>query len=645
MKHTKRLCRGICLGLTALLLCACAQTPAPTEPVSETTAPTEEPVPVETAQEKAERLVSQMTVEEKIGQVIMPSFRNWITQEETEDYYTQLGIPQENRDMMLSNEDVVPPTPHPMEELNEEVKKLIRDYRLNNIILFAQNCSDVSMLTHLTYDLQQTVKEAGLLPMLISIDQEGGSVIRIASGCCLSGNMALGSTGDPENARTAGSLLGREMKAVGVNCDFAPVADVNSNPANPVIGTRSFSADPQVTAKMAAAMSAGLQEQGIISCAKHFPGHGNTSTDSHVGLPMVDIDHDAWLEQDGLPFKALVEAGIPMIMTAHIQYPGLDDTKAVSKTTEEEIYLPATLSHRILTQLLREEMGYQGVIVTDAMNMKGISDHFGAEEAAMMALNAGADLLCMPVSLTSLDEVNALESLYEAIRQAVADGTLTRLDEAAANVVRLKIEAGLLDADYDYDVEEAAKQAVQIVGGTEDRALERQLARECVHLEYKNEFQPFAPESGSRVLVMMPYDSEIVSAKYAMERLIQEHPELDFQVDYISYQNMKSLKWKLQKTISKADYLILGSEQLASVMSKPDHWLNQRPKDILAAAKTKNIAILCTELPYQASKYKKYPCFLLYNYVGMSEDDLLSGNLLHKYGPAIPAGIEAVFGF
>ena len=595
-------------------------------------------------EKEAEKLLSEMTEEEKFGQVILMDFRNWLTPDELD------AVLREEEALLASgvSEDELPAREMPdVTELNDEIAATLADYRLGNIILFGENCTDTASLARLTYDLQHTALDAGLLPLLIGADQEGGNVVRLTSGCWMTGNMALGASGKTENARLTGQVLGSELKAVGINCDFAPVADVNSNPANPVIGLRSFSDDPNVTAEMASAMAEGLLSENVIPCAKHFPGHGNTDTDSHTGLPLVECSYEDWLALDAIPFQALAEQNIPMIMSAHIQYPGLDSTKVVSKESGEDIYLPATLSHTILTDILKGTLGFEGVIVTDALNMDAITANFGEYDAAIMALAAGADLLCMPVIIRSTEDSAKLAALYDAFRSALQNGTLTeeRLNDAVLRVLKMKLRAGLFDKDYDYSVDAAVENALAVVGGEEHRATERQIARQSVRLQYSGEFTPFAPSEDSKTLVLMPYDNEVPSVRYALNRMLSEGQSVPGNVEILSYQGAEELSEEMQNAIREADYLIVGSEQYASTLTNEEHWLNARVKDILSLTETDKIAILCLALPYQADKFSEdYPAFVLCNYIGMSDTDAQNGTITEKYGPMIPAGIEAIFG-
>lgn len=581
---------------------------------------------------RAEKIVSEMSVDEKIGQILLMEFREWDTTASTG-----------NSDMALSNDDLCRTLDESddMRVLNDEVRSIIADFHLGSIILFEENCGDIESLTHLTYDLQHAAIDSGSIPLLIGTDQEGGSVTRLKSGTCMSGNMAVGASGDKNNAYLSGKVIGSELSAVGINCDFAPVSDVNSNRDNPIIGMRSFSDDPEVVAEMSASMAEGMSDSGVIACAKHFPGHGNTASDSHTGLPLVDESYEEWLKCDGLPFKALSEQNnVGMIMTAHIQYPGLDSTMVKSALDGEEIYLPATLSKTILTDILKGELGFEGVVVTDALNMDAIVHNFGPDEAVIMALNAGADLVCMPVTLRSTNDTNKLTALYSAIKGALSDGTLSedRLNDAATRVVRLKIESGILDRDYDYDVDAVAKEASEIVGGEENRSIENRVAAECVNTVYDGEFEKFSPDSNDKIAVFMPYGNELNSVKFAFKRMGG-----DYNVSFYSYQN--GLSNEMIKAARNADYIILGSEQTVSNMSSDTHWLNTIPERILKNANTDNVVILCTGLPYQAEKFSAdYPCIMLYNYSGMDEEDIEAEKFAGKFGPAIPAGIEAVFG-
>ena len=286
---------------------------------------------------------------------------------------------------------------------------------LGGVVLFAQNIESPDQVSSLTRSLRAERRE-----LLVATDEEGGDVTRLEArtGSSYPGNWALGVVDDLPLTEEVAASIGAELAAVGINFDFAPVADVNSNPDNPVIGIRSFGSEPALVSRHVAAFVAGLQRRGVAACAKHFPGHGDTSQDSHLELPLVGGD----LDQGLAPFRAAIAAGVRSVMTAHVRVLPLDDE-------------PATLSPRILQELLREELGFGGVAITDALEMRAISATVGVEEAAVRALGAGADALCLGAQV---DE-RLVESVHRVILGAATSGRLApaRLLEAAARVSEL----------------------------------------------------------------------------------------------------------------------------------------------------------------------------------------------------------------
>jgi len=312
--------------------------------------------------------------------------------------------------------------------------ELIATYHLGGIIYFAwsNNVANPGQITGLSNGLQDAATEACGTPLLITTDQEHGLVVRIGPPATqLPGAMALGATHDPEAARDAAVIAGKELRAMGLNVNFAPDADVNVNPDNPVIGVRSFGSDAEHVAAFAAAQVEGYQARGdLAATVKHFPGHGDTEDDSHTDLPQIDHTYAEWQEVDAPPFRAAIDAGVGAIMSAHIQFPALDATLT-----------PATLSGPIVTGLLREELGYDGVIVTDSLAMEGVRVGYGDERIPVLALLAGIDMLLMPVDL---------DLAYNAVLTAVAEGELTerRIEESVTRILGLKYRLGLFDDPY-----------------------------------------------------------------------------------------------------------------------------------------------------------------------------------------------------
>jgi beta-N-acetylhexosaminidase len=265
-------------------------------------------------------------------------------------------------------------------ELSDALKKML-DWGVGGVILFARNVGTAEEVARLIFD----IKSYAGRPLLVGLDQEGGLVQRLKLGFTRIPSMrAVGKTADPTLARLLGQAIGSELRAVGVDVNYAPVLDVDTNANNPVIGERAFSSDPHAVASLGVALGIGLEASGVASCGKHFPGHGDTNEDSHFHLPALDHDRARLEAIELIPFRAWASAQLASIMTAHVLLKAYDST------------YPATMSKAVLQGLLREDIGYQGLIVSDDMEMKAIAEHFGHEEAALLALNAGVDqfLIC-----------------------------------------------------------------------------------------------------------------------------------------------------------------------------------------------------------------------------------------------------------
>lgn len=321
---------------------------------------------------------------------------------------------------------------------NNDAKTLIEDVGVGGIIYFnwANDLSSPKNVYLLSHSLQQMASKASAVPLLIAVDQEGGLVARLRSGFTeFPGNRALGETGKPELARLSALAMGQELQAVGINMNLAPVVDVNSNPLNPVIGIRSFGGNPEEVTSFGKEALKGYNEAGIITSLKHFPGHGDTSVDSHIGLPILNKSLDELTQVELVPFKNLQKYA-DAIMTAHLMIPSLDPVNC------------ATLSKDIVQGLLREKIGFKGVIVTDSLIMQGVLDNAGSvNEAAVRALQAGNDLLILGgrqslegdrgVLEVSVDDVKKIQKY---IASAVQEGRLSikRIDEAVERVFALK---------------------------------------------------------------------------------------------------------------------------------------------------------------------------------------------------------------
>jgi beta-N-acetylhexosaminidase len=364
---------------------------------------------------------------------------------------------------------------------------MIKRYHVGGFIYFPNNVRTPRQTAELSNALQRTaVRTMTGIPLLLSIDEEQGIVSRLPYITRFPGNMALGATRSPDDVRTAAYITGTELRAVGINQDYAPDADVNVNPANPVIGIRSFGADPDLVGQLTGAAVDGYRAAGVAATAKHFPGHGDTATDSHTGLPVITHSQGSWEALDAPPFRAAIDHHVDAIMSAHIVVPKLGSGGD-----------PATLSTKILTGLLRGKLGYQGLIVTDSLRMAGARKRYGDAAVAIRAIKAGADQLLMPPSLSTA---------YGAVLHAVRGGMISRarLDDAVTRVLRLKEDRGLFTDPY-ADPAKASK----IIGSAEHRAAAHRIAQHSVTL-VKN--TGVLPLSGKRAYVAGPDAEELAAA-------------------------------------------------------------------------------------------------------------------------------------
>lgn len=348
-------------------------------------------------------------------------------------------------------------------QLTEEFKALIRRYKIGNVILFLRNVESASQLRQLCSDIQTLIREETGYPAFIIIDQEGGMVSRLPEDAVdVPGAMALAATGDPENARLASEITIRQLRGLGANFNMAPVLDVNSNPANPVIGVRSFGDDPERVAAFGCASIAPYAGSGVLCCLKHFPGHGDTAVDSHLGLPRVDKTEEELEQLELIPFRRAIAAGVPAVMMSHVLFPNIADDQ-----------LPCTMSRRMVTDLLRKKLGFRGLILTDCMEMLAIQNHYGTPQGVVAAIRAGVDLAEIS-SRMDLQEASA-----QAVNQAAARGELNlqEIQESVERILKFKQQlftapdAALCNLQRDRQAAwNMSRQAVTQVGGNPFRA-------------------------------------------------------------------------------------------------------------------------------------------------------------------------------
>ena len=577
---------------------------------------------------KIDEKISNMTLDEKIGQMLMLEFRNW------ED---------ENGELKE------------VTELNDDIKNAISKYKIGGVILFAENVRDTEQTTKLTHNIQKAAIESGLYPLLISIDQEGGIVVRLGTGTSLPGNMALGASRDKKLAYEYGKIIAEEIKALGINVNLAPVMDTNNNPNNPVIGLRSISSDPNLVGELGSEVVKGLQDNGVSAAIKHFPGHGDTATDSHLGLPVVDKSYEEVKNLELIPFDKAAKEGVDMIMTAHISYPQLEKDTVISKKDGSVIGIPATLSDDIITGIIRKKMNYDGIVITDAMKMQAIADHFGEEEAVIMAIRAGVDIPLMPALLQKNEDLLKLDSIINRIKSEIELGNISenQLNNSVYRILDLKYRRGILDLDqYNKPIEEKIENALKVVGNKEHFEKQREITDKAITVTKNiNNALPMYPKKGEKVLIYTPYENEVPGFNYGFEKLQEEGViDKDAKLDVFTFQNYKDKSKEAEEILKnyakEYDYIIAVSEiGRANQLSKND-WLAEIPDMLTTFAKENNkkSAIISIGKPYDLDRYKNSDAHILaYGSKGMDPTEK-GKDPVKTFGPNIPYSLDVVFG-
>ncbi|MEK4510584.1 glycoside hydrolase family 3 protein [Paenibacillus anaericanus] len=422
----------------------------------------------ESIEHNAKEIVAKMTDKEKIGQLVM---------------YT------------------------PTNETDPFSKSMIKEYFVGSALLNRRYETAVETAKFIN-QLQQWASESRLgIPIFISGDMEYGVAQRVpGEATVLPRQMAIGATQNVEYAERAAKLTAIEAKAMGFHWSFSPVADVNSNPLNAVIGVRSFGEDTNLVSEMTAAEIKGYQSEGIASSAKHFPGHGDTGFDTHFTLSTISYSEEVLREVHLPPFKAAIDQGIESIMTSHIIIQAIDPD------------LPATLSKKVLTGLLRNDLDFQGIIVTDAMVMEAISKNWGAGEAAVMAINAGADIVMANGSAS--DQLDTLNSLFQALQAGKLERS--RIDESVERIITYKLKMNMFEHRL-VDIDNAT----EVVGNKEHKELAERIAMDSVTLVKNDNILPFDPQTEESTLVVsMAYADQIAETV----RKVSKGKVISFQV-------------------------------------------------------------------------------------------------------------------
>lgn len=579
-----------------------------------------------------EAILSGMSLRDKVAQMMIASFRVW--QE----------VPPEGEEMPEEE-----PPKENITQLNDEIRDMVSGNHFGGILLFGQNIVDAEQTLRLIADFQATNRAGGGLPQIVFTDQEGGSVNRIPYGIQGIGNMALGATGDTENARAAAAIFGEELGLLGIRADFAPVLDVNNNTLNPIIGIRSFSDDAQTVAAFGRAYIQGLHDAGTISTAKHFPGHGDTDTDSHTGAPVIDRTYEELKARELIPFQAAIDAGTDMIMTAHIQYPQIEKGTYISVSTGESIGLPATMSKAILTDILRGDMGFDGVVVTDALDMAAIADHFAVEDTIRLTIDAGADMLILPAVMDT-NQFRRVQTYVDTAAQLVESGEIdeARIDESVLRILKLKQKYGILDLT-DFAVTEEKIAAAQAgVGSAAHREAEWRMAEKALTV-YKNENGafPLDVKAGEKTLILFADScASRAGAGDLARQLLEEKQALPEGAEIAVMKSTADNEDQCIQAAVDADHVILVHRvyNLACLDPATDDGFSSGTFDRIIPAMHsagKTVIVVSCQLPYDATRFPDADAVLL-TWWGSTMRELPAEGA--SWSANLPAGLLACFG-
>lgn len=465
----------------------------------------------------AAKMVKKMSVDEKIGQLV------------------HVGI-----NARFANQD---------SSFFKELRRNVTENKIGGVIFFG---APIYETTHIANRMQEAAK----IPLLMSLDAETGIGMRFEDATNFPWAMAVTATGDPEYARRMGVVTGREARAIGIQHVYAPVLDVNNNADNPVINVRSFGEDPADVARFGVAFMEGVQSQKVIATAKHFPGHGDTAVDSHRGLPIIELPRERLNSLELAPFRKAVEAGIGAVMIAHIALPQIDneqvkplkeyqggDAEAGAEIVSQTATIPATLSSKVQTDILRKEMGFKGLIVSDAMSMSGLTLYFTQEEAGVRAFLAGTDILEKP---------SDVDAMLRGLKAAVESGRIpmARLDESVTRQIAWKHELGLFKEKIT-----PLEDIDRVVGNAETVALTDEIATKAMTL-VRNEDIPL--DRSKRIAVVgISNGFDGPSTMNSLVATLRSNG-LKFTPAYIQENSLQQQVDAARKAINEADIVIFG---------------------------------------------------------------------------------------
>ncbi len=508
----------------------------------------------------------------------------------------------------------------PMTVLPKELKSLIQKHHIGGVILFSENLENIQQIKQLTADLQ-----AANSSLFIGIDQEGGRVARLPRDVfpAFPGNMPLGATYTKHKtiyAEKSASAIAAQLSALGFNLNFAPNVDVNSNPRNPVINIRAFGDNAKMVAQMGAVQVKAYQDAGISAAIKHFPGHGDTHVDSHSGLPLVKSSIERINQQELFPFKTIITNQIQQpdfVMSAHIQFPALDDSTVVTKSGKV-VVTPATLSKKIITDLLKTQLGFKGLVISDALDMGAVKKHFAAKDAIKMAFNAGIDIALIPMVVDSPEQITKLITLIDDLEKLVKQEEIDKqnLFVSHQKILRLKNQKR----------QETAKQKAFSITNTEWKALldshqslSQTISDESLVFvkrahEFKNEQASFHP---MKLLAFMPDTGKCKALNNALAEFKLKPSTCMVQTDELDNESLTKIDYSQFNTLlvasitpKQSHYEMIGTEEAERLRYRKTSLAQMKSRQIsvLKAAKENNINTIYVSLrmPYEMSAVSQY---------------------------------------
>lgn len=570
-------------------------------------------------------VVSQMSTEQKIEQLLMPVF----------DDYGEEGAAEKA----------------PVTELNGAMTDLLSSHSFAGVLLTSNNCSNTEKAARMVASMQAANASSGVpVQLLVGINQEGGSQTSIETGIRMPGNMAVAATFDAQNGRRSGSLLSSELAPLGVNLDIAPVANVEYGGAGSLLGTRSFSSDAQTAGEFTSAYIEGLHDNDVASALAFFPCYGATADAGASGFVEVDASYDELKQSALTPFKQGIGAGAEAVVVGHVQCPQIESETYASSATGKKVTLPASLSHAVISDVLRGSLGFGGVVITDSLSAAAITDNFDAVDAATLAINAGADILVAPFQTDSAQALSQVDDFVAALAARVESGEIDAqtLDAAVTRVLTLKQSQNLLEAYEAGNVEERVQAAVASVGSEEHRAVEWDLTKRTVTLVKNDDNTLPIYRLNEKTVIFVPRDEYVSAAEYGVD-LVREAKILieGAVVSCVSYET--STVDEMIAAAQGANNVVVVTNAASLIELDPTNEAgapSAKVDALITSVKDAGgrVVLLSGGLPCEVARYTNVDAVMMCWAVGGMSADPRTATEAISFSPNLPAALYMMFG-